>query len=105
MRIFVLFNLRAGVDPKEYEAWARDQDIPTVRALPSIAWFQVSACTGLLGSEGTPPYQYIEVIDVADMDRFGTDIGTDTMQAIAAAFRQFADDPVFITTRGVGVDP
>lgn len=102
MRIFVLFNLRAGVDPAAYEDWARRSDIPTVRALPSIAGFDVAACTGLLGSDGTPPYQYIEVIDVADMGRFGTDIGTETMQRIAAEFQKFADDPVFVTSRDVG---
>ena len=28
MRIVVLFNLLPGVDPAEYEAWARGSDIP-----------------------------------------------------------------------------
>lgn len=102
MRIIVLFNLKPGVDPAVYEAWAAARDIPTVRALPSIAGFEVSAATGLLGSDGRPPYQYVEVIDVADMDRFGSDIGTETMQKIAAEFQGFADNPVFVTTRAVG---
>ncbi|MCC5973697.1 MAG: hypothetical protein JJT81_06550 [Rubellimicrobium sp.] len=102
MRIIVLFNLKPGVDPEEYEAWAASRDIPTVRALPSIAGFEVSAATGLLGGEGTPPYAYVEVIDVADMGRFGADVGTEAMQAIAAEFQGFADNPVFVTTRPVG---
>lgn len=102
MRIIVLFNLKPGVDPAVYEAWAAARDIPTVRALPSIAGFEVSAATGLLGSDGRPPYQYVEVIDVADVDRFGSDIGTETMQKIAAEFQGFADNPVFVTTRAVG---
>jgi hypothetical protein len=102
MRIIVLFNLRPEVDPAAYESWAADRDIPTVRALPSIAGFEVSAATGLLGGEGTPPYQYVEVIDVADMGRFGTDVATEAMQKIAAEFQSFADAPVFITTRAVG---
>lgn len=102
MRIIVLFNLKPGVDPAVYEAWAAARDIPTVRALPSIAGFEVSAATGLLGSDGRPPYQYVEVIDVADMDRFGSDIGTEAMQQIAAEFQSFADNPVFVTTRAVG---
>jgi hypothetical protein len=102
MRIIVLFNLKPGVDPAVYEAWAAGRDIPTVRALPSIAGFEVSAATGLLGSDGRPPYQYVEVIDVADMDRFGSDIGTESMQQIAAEFQGFADNPVFVTTRAVG---
>lgn len=102
MRIVVLFNLKDGVDPRAYEAWARETDIPTVRALPSIAGFEVAAATGLLMSEDQPPFQYIEIIDVADMERFGSDVATETMHRIAAEFRQFADHPLFITTRDVG---
>jgi hypothetical protein len=53
-------------------------------------------------SDAAPPYQYVEIIDVADTDRFGSDVGTDAMQRIAAEFRQFADNPLFVTTRDVG---
>lgn len=101
MRIIVLFNLKPGIDPAAYESWAAARDIPTVRALPSIAGFEVAAATGLLGSDGKPPYQYIEVIDVADMGVFGTDIATPAMQQIAAEFQGFADNPVFVTTRAI----
>jgi hypothetical protein len=100
-RIIVLFNLRPGTDPAAYEAWARSRDIPAVRALRSIAGFEVAATTGLLMSDAPPPYAYVEVIDVADMDAFGTDVASPQMQAIAAEFRAFADDPVFMLTRDV----
>ncbi len=103
MRIVVLFNLRPGVDSAAYEAWAAASDIPTVRGLQSISGFDVLAATGLLGSDATPPYQYVEVIDVADMNQFGKDIGTDAMKAIAAKFQTFADNPIFVLTRDVGV--
>lgn len=102
MRVVVLFNLRPGVDPAAYEAWAASTDAPTVRGLPSIAGFRVHALTGLLFGEGTPPFQYVEVIDIADMDRFGPDVSTPEMQAIAAQFQAFADNPMFLTTREVG---
>lgn len=102
MRIIVLFNLRDGVDAAAYEAWATTRDIPAVRALPSIAGFDVAAFTGLLMGEGTPPFQYVEIIDVADMDQFGRDVATETMQAVAAEFRDYADNPLFLTTRDVG---
>ena len=105
MRILVLFNLRPGVDAATYEDWARSRDIPTVRALPSIAGFDVSAATGLLMGDGQPPYQYVEVIDVADPDQFGKDVATPTMQEISAEFRQFADNPLFVVTRDVARGP
>lgn len=101
MRIVVLFNLKPGVDVAEYESWAAGRDAPTVRSLPSIARFDVAAMTGLLMGDGTPPYQYVEIIDVADMDQFGRDIATEAMGKIAAEFQSFADAPLFITTRKV----
>ena len=102
MRIYVLFNLREGVDAKAYEDWATSVDAPTVRALPSIADFRVHALTGLLMGEGKPPFQYVEVIDVADPEAFGSDVASEEMQKISAQFRAFADNPLFLTTRALG---
>lgn len=98
-RIVVLFNLKAGVDPEVYEAWARSTDIPVVNGLDSIGAFSVHATTGVLGSDAKPPYAYVEVIDVADMETFGSDIATETMKKISAEFQTFADNPTFIMTR------
>lgn len=101
MRVYVLFNLRDGVDPATYEAWACTTDAPKVRGLASIAEFRVHALTGLLMSEGKPPYQYIEVIDVADPQVFGQEVATASMQEISKQFQLFADNPLFLTTREV----
>jgi hypothetical protein len=98
-RIVVLFNLKPGVDPAVYEAWARSTDIPVVNGLDSIGAFSVHAATGVLGSDTKPPYAYVEIIDVADMDKFGGDIATDTMKRISAEFQSFADNPTFVMTR------
>ena len=60
--------------------------------------------TGLLGSDGKPPYAYMEVIDVSDMDQFGKDIADTTMQRVAQEFQAFADSPLFVVTRTLGAD-
>lgn len=99
MRIFVLFNLKQGVDVSAYEEWATSTDIPIVNALDSIGSFRVHATTGLLGGEGSVPYQYVEVIDVADMDAFGTDVATETMKRVSSEFQKFADNPIFVMSR------
>ncbi len=99
MRIVVLFNLREGVDEAAYQAWAKATDIPVVNGLASIASFSVHQVTGVLGSDAKSPYQYIEVIDVADMDQFGQDVATETMKRISAEFQTFADNPTFLTTQ------
>lgn len=99
-RVIVLFNLKAGVDPAKYEAWARGTDAPTVNGLPSVAGFTVHRATGLLGG-GASPYAYVEVLDVTDMDALTADISAPPMTEIAAAFQSFADDPKFIITEEV----
>lgn len=98
MRIIVLFNLKPGTDAAAYERWARNTDIPGVRALGSVSEFQAYRATGLLGSDAAPPFAYIEVIDIADMHTFGADLGSEAVQKIAAEFQRFAENPQFVLT-------
>lgn len=100
-RIVVLFNLKSGASPDDYEAWAKTTDLPTVNALSSIAGFTVHRATGLLGSDAPPPYQYVEIIDVSDMQRFGEDVSSELMQKVAAEFQSFADGPLFLLTENL----
>lgn len=100
-RLIALFNLKPGIDRAAYEEWARTVDLPTVNGLPSISEFAVFRSAVTLGSDAPPPYQYIEVIDIADMDQFGKDISTETMQKIAAQFQEMAD-VTFIQTDKIG---
>jgi hypothetical protein len=97
-KILVLFNLKAGVQAEEYEAWAKTADVPTVKALNSVADFQVLRSASILGSESAPPYKYFEIIDVKDMNAFFADISTDAVQKGAAQFQLYADNPMFIVT-------
>lgn len=98
MRIIVLFNLKPGVSVVSYEQWARDSDIPGVRALKSVSSYHVQRATGILGSDQPSPYAYIEIIEIADMAQFGEEAAGPVVQALAADMRNYADDPVFITT-------
>jgi len=95
--VVVLFNLKQGVTPDDYEQWARGTDLPIVNALPSVKSFEVFRATGLLGG-GSAPYQYVEILRFSSMDALFADIGTEKMQGIAAQFQAFADSPLFITT-------
>ncbi len=101
MKIVVLFNLQADADVAAYENWARTTDLPTVRGLDSIGGFEVFRTTGVMGTEDPAPYRYIEIIDVTDMDRFGSEVATDTMQKVAGEFQAFADNPLFIMTESI----
>jgi REDY-like protein HapK len=98
MRIICLFNLKSDADTAAYEKWAREADIPAVKALGSVEAFTVHRATGLFGSDAPSPYQYVEVIDIKTMDGFVGDITTEAFQAAAAPFQSFADNPQFILT-------
>ena len=101
MRLFALFNLKPGVSREAYEAWAKSVDLPAVNGLASVESFTVFRTNGQLFSDAKPPYQYIEIIDVTDMDRFGEDVSSVTMQSVAAAFQQMADVTFLVTEQFV----
>jgi hypothetical protein len=100
--LIVLFRLKPGAHVAAYEAWARSTDLPIVRQLPSVTRFDVYKSHGLYGSSAAAPYDYIEMIDISDPQRFGGDVSTPTMQKVAGEFRQFADNPLFIVTERMG---
>lgn len=94
--VVVLFNLKPGTSREEYEAWARESDLPVVNALPSMERFEVLKASGLLIGEGQPPYEYVEIMRIPDMEAFARDLADPAVQAGAARFQQYADNPVFI---------
>jgi hypothetical protein len=95
--LIVLFNLKNPAAAADYERWAREVDLPTAGSLPSVELFEVLKAKGLLGG-GASPYQYVEIIQVRDMARFGVDAATAAMQKVAAQFQAFADNPLFLVT-------
>lgn len=99
--VIVLFNLKPGTNRGDYERWARERDLPTVNALASVEGFEVLRSSGLLIGEGKPPYEYVEIMRVPDMAAFGEDLSGPAVQAGAAQFQQFADNPVFILTQSL----
>jgi hypothetical protein len=98
--LIVLFNLKDATRQADYERWAREVDLPTAGALPSVAKFEVLKASGLLGG-GPSPYAYVEVLRIRDMAQLGADVGTPTMQQVSAQFQAFADNPLFIVTQAL----
>lgn len=96
--IIVLLNLKPGKTAADYERWAQTTDLPTVNALPSVDRFDLYRASGLL-TGGPSPYDYVEIIDVNDMDQFGKDTGTDAMAAIAAEFQDWAETAFILTEK------
>ena len=98
--VIVLFNLKDATQREAYERWAREVDLPTAGALPSVDKFELLKASGLL-TGGPSPYEYIEILRINDMAQLGADIGTPAMQAVSAQFQVFADQPLFILTEAL----
>jgi len=100
--IIVLFNLKPGVSPEQYEAWARSTDLPIVRGLPAVHGFDVHRATGMLSGSPDVPYRYVEILRVASVEALRTNIAaTPAMAEVARQFREFADAPQFIVTEAI----
>ena len=99
--LIVLFSLKDQSQREAYEEWARNTDLPTVTALPSVDTFKVHRVAGLFGTDEAAPYQYVEIIKINSIDQFGADVATDTMAAVAGEFREFADNPIFMLSNDI----
>ena len=99
--IVVLFNLKPTASIADYERWALENDIPTVKSLGSVGDFRVLKMGNLLGSEEPSPYQYCELIEVRDMTAFFGDLGNEAVQAGAKQFNEFAENPIFIVANSL----
>jgi REDY-like protein HapK len=100
--LVVLFNLKPGVSEADYEEFAKSLDIPTVKKLRSVSDFRVLKSAGLFGAEGTPPYQYFEIIDFSGIDELLADMGAEPLMAeIPGKFQALADNPIFILTDSI----
>ena len=99
--VIVLFNLLPGISKSDYENWAKTTDIPNVKKLDCCTDFQVLRSNGLLNGSPDSPYQYIEIIQVNNMEQFKASVSTDKMQSIASQFREYAEDPIFILSESI----
>ena len=69
-RVFFLNRLHEGADREEYEAWIRRVDYPVARAQDAIRSYTVTRIDGTLAGEGESPYDYLEVIEISDLDAY-----------------------------------
>ncbi len=69
-RVFFLNTLHDGVTPDEYESWVRQVDYPLARGLAEINSYVVTRIDGHLGGDDPKPFQYLEVIEVTNVDEY-----------------------------------
>ena len=96
--LIVLFNLKKDILEEDYEQFARNIDFPLIKRLASNRSFKILKATGLFGTSASPPYQYIEVMEVSSFEDLAIDIEQPHVQSMLSQFSSFADNPQLILT-------
>jgi hypothetical protein len=95
-RVFFLNRLREGVDADEYEAWIRRVDYPVARAQGTITSYTVTRIEGTLDGTGDAPHDYLEVIDIADLEAYRALGKRPEFQQLLQEWSQYVAEAVMI---------
>ncbi|MEZ5101741.1 MAG: hypothetical protein R3C15_18470 [Thermoleophilia bacterium] len=102
-RVYVLHRLREGVAPETYERWVQEVDYPLTDGTPEIASYQVVRLSEqLMGGEGAPPWDYLELIEPADYDAYIAKITSPDLQGFFAEWSSHVAD--FVAMKAETVD-
>jgi len=95
-RVFFLNRLREGVDAGEYEAWIRRVDYPIARAQGAITSYTVTRIEDTLSGEGESPYDYLEVIEITDLEAYRALGSLPEFEQLLQEWSQFVAEAVMV---------
>ena len=102
VNLILLYSLKDGVTPADFEQWVVNTDYPEMRGLARVMDFRTYRTERLLMGEGSPSVQYVEAFSIPDLDGFvAEDMGGETVQSVMGSFMGFADAPQFIVVSEV----
>lgn len=95
--LFILYTLKEGVTPEQFEEWVRTTDQPAMRSLARVQSFRTYRAERLLVGEGAPGVAYIEAFAIPDLEGFATqDMAGETVQKVMGDFMGLVEAPQFI---------
>jgi hypothetical protein len=72
VKCFVLFRLKPGVTPEQYDEWFREVNVPANDTLTTTRNYRVWRVSGVM--EGEPTFEYLEEMELDDRAAFESDI-------------------------------
>lgn len=87
-KVFFMVKLRDDVEPEQYERFVREVTYPFVRRVETLPSYVVARVTGMVEGEGRPPYDFVEVGEVTDLDAYMAELTPDN-PAVAAFDEQW----------------
>jgi hypothetical protein len=95
--LILIYSLKDGVTPADFETWVRTVDYPSMRGLKRVADFRTHRVERSLMGPEKPAIQYIETFSIPDLDGFTKeDMGGATVQKVMGGFMGFAEAPQFL---------
>lgn len=93
-------RLKEGVSREAYEKYALEVDKPTCEGqLPSFASWNVHRVNALHGTDAKPPYDYIEIVHIADLKQFEIDLQSPVVADLGAQAEKLVGEPhLFMVT-------
>jgi len=68
--VFWFSKLKAGVDPAAYESWVQQTDYRLAQGIDCIEHYRVHRIVGPVEGDARAVYDYIEVLQVRDIDAY-----------------------------------
>lgn len=97
VNLILIYKLKDGVTPADFEAWVRSTDYPSMRGLKRVADFRTHRVERPLMGNDKPGVQYIETFAIPDLEGFiKEDMAGQTVQGVMGAFMGFAEAPQFL---------
>lgn len=96
VKVFFVNKLKKRVRPEEYEKWVRERDYPESKKISTIKSYQVyKVKESLLGER---PFDYIEVIDVTDVEKYKNDLNSPTVKALLEEWKKYVGESAGVYT-------
>jgi hypothetical protein len=90
--VFWFSNLKAGADAAAYELWVQHTDYRLAEEVGCVGHYRVHRLAGPVEGEGNSPFDYIEVLEVTDIDEYRSALKrSPAIQRIIAEIGQFVD--------------
>jgi hypothetical protein len=95
-RVFFLNRLREGAGRAAYEDWIREVDYPVARAQDAILSYQVTRLDGTLDGKSQSPYDYLEVLEITDLDAYRALGRKPEFEQLLAEWSEFVAEAVVV---------
>lgn len=104
MKCFVMFRLKPGVTPEQYEEWFRRENVPAASSLTTTRGYRVWRVASTM--EGKPSFEYLEEMELDDQAAFEAEIESSAaMAAMLEGWYERVADQVIVFADEVAQAP